>query len=715
MTRHVLAGLRPTPLGGYLAGLGLFRALAEQADPLATARWTDTGLVIETAVNDLAGWLVDRYVPTPVLSPWNEGSGFGTKDRTPKVVLDKLLALPQPRLDGYRAALPAATAVASRYRSPDAGWSKERAVREFRNTCPDELVPWIDATVVLANAQGYFPPLLGSGGNDGRLDFSTTFHQRLLEVLDPAPRFRRRSEVLAADLLSGAQTERLQAAAIGQFDPAAAGGSNSSPFGGANSLVNPWGYLLLVEGALLFAASAVRRHQHGTGRAAIPFTVTASPDGSASGAASEASRGEVWAPIWERPFTLAEVQQLFAEARATWNGRPAQRAVEFYAATRSLGIARGVDSFIRYGLYQRNGLAFVAIPVEQVRVQSKPEVRLAARLEEWISRVRRADSSTAVTGTLRRFDTANMVFARDGGPDRLGDLLAAVTDLEMSVGRSGRAKDVVPVRRPPSAADFLETLVNAECAELRVAAGIASCATRAGTDRQRARTMRHLLLPVDPDGTWRDSPVVPGLATRSLTSVLADVLTWRCRTAADETDTTHFRGAPTFRYGIPVPAADLYDLTLGRLDATRLDRWLRACLALNWHSVSHEWRDADRTPDLPVTTVGLLHALAAGIAPDGAGATVPRLALDPDWAPRLAAGRVTDVHNEAVRRLRQAGWQAVPLLAATGVDGTAIAAAVVPRCRRPTGPLARYFAISMHVQNEQQTLTATPETEEVTA
>src|SRR5690349_9399584 len=139
MTQHVLAGLRPTPLGGYLAGLGLFRSLAEQTDPLATARWTDAGLVIETAVDDLAGWLVDQYVPTPVLSPWNEGSGFGTKDRTPKVVLDKLLVLPQPRLDGYRAALPAATAVASRYRSPDSGWSKERAVREFRNTCPDEL------------------------------------------------------------------------------------------------------------------------------------------------------------------------------------------------------------------------------------------------------------------------------------------------------------------------------------------------------------------------------------------------------------------------------------------------------------------------------------------------------------------------------------------------------------------------------------------------
>jgi len=54
MTRHVLPGLRPTPLGGYLAGLGLFRSLAEQADPQATAWWADAGLTIETTVDDLA-------------------------------------------------------------------------------------------------------------------------------------------------------------------------------------------------------------------------------------------------------------------------------------------------------------------------------------------------------------------------------------------------------------------------------------------------------------------------------------------------------------------------------------------------------------------------------------------------------------------------------------------------------------------------------------
>ncbi|MEU8263220.1 type I-U CRISPR-associated protein Csx17 [Micromonospora sp. NPDC048999] len=687
MSRHVLPGLRPTPMAAYLAGLGLIRLLGEQADPNLTTEWTDDGLVLNTTVDDFAAWLVDHYVPTPVLSPWNEGSGFGAKDKTPKQTLDALVAHPSPRLDGFRRALPAATDVGERYRSP-AGWTKERTIREFRNRCPDALLPWIDAAVVLAADQVYFPPLLGTGGNDGRLDFSTTFHQRLLDVLDPASRGRARSLNQARDLVAGTQTERLTSAPAGQFDPAATGGRNSSPFGGADSVVNPWQFVLLVEGALLFASSASRRHQHAARRAAMPFTVFATPDGSASGAAGETSRGEVWAPVWEEPFTLAEVRQLFTEARASWRGQPARRAIEFYAATRTLGVARGLTGFVRYGLHQRNGLAFVAVPVEHVTVSNSPEVRLAARLEDWVSRVRRAERPTAVTQAVRRFDAAHLAFARDGGPLPLARLLAAVTDLEQAVGRSGKTRDDVGVRRPPSAHHFLPEFNKVECAELRVAVGIASCATRAGADgaRQPARSMRQILLPIDPDQRWRSAPVVAGFGLRPLQEVLADVLTWRSRTAAQEGHHgTRFRGVPTFRTGIPVPAADLHAFALGQLDKKMLDLWLRACLALGWDGVRHDWADPGR-PVVPVPTLGLLHPFAAGLAPGQArnrDPEMPSLALGPDWSARLLAGHLTAVHDEAVRRLRQAGWQAVPSPKQIHANPVAVAAALVPRCRQP--------------------------------
>jgi CRISPR-associated protein Csx17 len=440
---------------------------------------------------------------------------------------------------------------------------------------------------------------------------------------------------------------------------------------------------------MLFAASAARRNQHGAGRAAMPFTVNPSPDGSSSGAAGEESRGELWAPVWTTKFTLSEIRQLFSEARASWKGRPARQAVDFYAATRSLGVSRGIDEFTRFGLQRRNGLAFAAVPLDRVKVREEPAVKLAAQVEDWVSRVGSGEASTSVHDALRGFRAAHLAFARDGDGQQLVGMLAALTTLEMAVGRSGRAREAVRVRYVPRADRFLPVLGKVESAELRVAVGIASCATRPTEGASRA--MRQILLPVDQDA-WRDAPVVPGLATRPLVDVLADVLIWRSRTALNEGDAVKFRGVPTFRRGIPVPSADLHSLAAGTLDPKRLDLLLRACLALSWRGVRHEWAVA--SPDIPVTTLGLLHPLATGLRPGRHGESAdggdePAFAMAPDWAARLVGNQVRQVHEEASSRLRQAGWTAVPPPpAGSAANGSRIAAALVPRCMQPIKVLA---------------------------
>jgi CRISPR-associated protein Csx17 len=747
VTRHVLPGLRPQPLASYLAGLGLFRVLAEQADPEAAAAWSPQGLVISTTVADLAGWLADSYVPAPVVSPWNGGSGFGPKDKEPKRALDAITAHPSGRLAVLKDAIRIAREAHAR--SLAAGWisaegkvtDKARVVQELRNRCSDELLPWIDASVVLAGPTpgrdeqaAYFPPLLGTGGNDGRLDFSSNFHQRLLEVLDPAPKGRERSVILARDLLAGTETEKLAQAAIGQFDPASAGGPGSSRFGAADSLVSPWAYILLVEGAMLFASSTVRRHQHDVHRAAMPFTVTASPDGSASGADGEqsTSRGEIWAPVWTSDFTLPEARQLFTEARASWRGRPARQAVDFYAATRTLGVARGIGSFVRYGLHQRNGRAFIAVPVDVVEVRSRPEVRLAGQLDDWVSRARGAESSGAITTrAVRGFDAAYLAFARDGEPLQLARLLSALTRLEQAVGQSGRAREKIPVRHQlPPAGDFLSFLAQAGCPELRVAAGLASCASLPGTssDKIPARSMRQILLPINPktgsrDWTkeWRDSPIVPGYGLRPLLSVLADVLAWRARTwtaeeqhhqAESPGQAEAVRGVLTFRRGVTVPAADLHDLAAGRLDTTALELWLSALLALDWRRATRTpWQEYGQAPTpllIPDPALGLLAPLAAGQVPPPASSREQdpgqgeRRGLDPDWAARLIAGQAGAVHAEAAARLRQLGWDAPHPPGTDQRDqahGQRIAAALVPRCAG-TGRVLRQLAVSLHPSRE---------------
>jgi CRISPR-associated protein Csx17 len=157
------------------------------------------------------------------------------------------------------------------------------------------------------------------------------------------------------------------------------------------------------------------------------------------------------------------------------------------------------------------------------------------------------------------------------------------------------------------------------------------------------------------------------------------VLIWRSRTAVSEADQeVTFRGVPTFRSGIRVPAADLHRLAAGQFDADALDMWLRACLALDWQGVPGRQGWGVTGTVVPVPTVGLLHPLAEGVA---SSADEPRFALRPDWAVRLAAGQVASVHGEAVARLRRTGWAAVPFPpGGARLNGPEVAAALVPRC-----------------------------------
>lgn len=81
--RHQIAlhGCRPLPLSDYLKGLGLLRVVSD-ADPEASAAWQGECLVIESSLTaeELREFLLNTYRPTPVMAPWNGGSGFYEKD-----------------------------------------------------------------------------------------------------------------------------------------------------------------------------------------------------------------------------------------------------------------------------------------------------------------------------------------------------------------------------------------------------------------------------------------------------------------------------------------------------------------------------------------------------------------------------------------------------------------------------------------------------------
>ena len=273
------------------------------------------------------------------------------------------------------------------------------------------------------------------------------------------------------------QTTKLQSAAIGQFDGVGAGGPGSSIFGSADSRVNPWAFVLMLEGVTWFASSAARRLGETESKAAMPFTVFSSADGPIPGAVNEGARGELWAPVFAA-VTAPHLTQIMREARAVWQGRAALRAAEMYGAVHTFGVDRGIDRFQRFGLLQRNGLAFVAVLLDTVEVSNRPTVSLAAAP---IRRARGFDKAPgeATKRHTRVFDAAALNYLREPSPDCLLSLLAAQTTLELAATRSERSRaDLRPPSRPARSSEVVEAVADvlAVSPEARVAAGLAATA-----------------------------------------------------------------------------------------------------------------------------------------------------------------------------------------------------------------------------------------------
>ena len=73
-----LAGCRTEPMAGYLKALAVFRLVSEQSDPHARGWWRENTFCLESGLDEsgLTQFFLDEYRPTPIVAPWNGGSGF---------------------------------------------------------------------------------------------------------------------------------------------------------------------------------------------------------------------------------------------------------------------------------------------------------------------------------------------------------------------------------------------------------------------------------------------------------------------------------------------------------------------------------------------------------------------------------------------------------------------------------------------------------------
>lgn len=462
MSEILLSGCAPTLLSGYLKALGVLRLVHEQVDGRARGAWRDDGflLLCDLSAVELREFFLSRYAPTPIVTPWNGGSGFFPKDQ--QAGIDALRRSGEARFEPYRRTIDACAQVlresglVEKPRDED----KWALLQRLRNQLPDEALPWLDAAYVIAEEPRY-PALLGSGGNDGRFDFANNFMQRLGELLLGGGRRRRGAgpaEQLDAALLGGGGAGVLQDLAVGQFAPAAAGGINMGSGIEGPSRVNPWDYVLTLEGAVLFAGAAVRRLDSGAGRlgmAAFPFHVKTSAVGYGSAAdvdqAAGASRGELWLPCWREPASFPELRALFSEGRLELP-RSRRRAVTGLDATRalaSLGVDRGIERFERFAFLRRNGLAFLATHLGSLSVPER-ELDHVDLLEEASARIRDLEGKdpTAAVGAALRTLQERLYQISVGQEEGLTGVLMALGRLEHAV-RGARKLSVPPLRLDP--------------------------------------------------------------------------------------------------------------------------------------------------------------------------------------------------------------------------------------------------------------------------
>lgn len=731
MIVHYLDGCAPTPLAHYLKALGILRLVAEQADPQTRGWWDGDQFRLVTTLDreQLETFFLDRYQPTPLASPWNRGSGFfyerdpgltpaenasaprfaklregiragrvlldelAEADRTVRVIKDESKRLPKNQRDALRNS--------SVYKKRLA-----EAERKFKSLKAD-LLPrirlnwrgphreWMDAALVLdGEGKARWPALLGTGGADGRLDFTNNFFQRLNEVFDLASAQggpRKHAHNWFTGALWGHATIACQSgSAVGQYLPGSAGGANNSNGPDGDSLLNPVDFLLMMEGAVLFTAHATRRlGAVEQSRAAAPFAVGAQGAGYASAAGSdESARGEQWMPLWAQPMTLTELRRLLAEGRAQIGAHSVREPLDLARAVARLGTARGIAAFQRYGYIERNGQSNLAVPLGRFVVPDHISPRLACLddLDAWLPRLRREARNSNAPNRLklterRLADALFAVIQHPDEPSRWQSVLLALAEIEaVQVTGSAYRCGPIPKLRP----EWVEA-ANDDTAEFRLALSFALQARAFSRDTgMPLDPIRRHWLPLDKEKPWKFAATGTGSQTRL--QIGPDVV-MQGRLGIDDASAVVERrlieAAQRGERRLPLQAAtraaahptDLGTLIAGAMDMDRTLDLGRALMALDCELWPQQYISLSRPqhtewPDDAWFAIRL--AMLPWPLPDGRW-----IGVDPAILRRLESGDAATAVELALRRLRAAGIHATVRVASVSPETARLWAAAL--------------------------------------
>lgn len=697
-----LPGCRPEPIAAYLKALGILRLVSEQKDSEARGFWQTGQFVLITRLSEaeLRDFFVDEYVPTPIIAPWNGASGFWdrtTAGRARQAVAGSV----NSRYGAYREAMALAERILRELgiasKDDIAKDRKLELLARLRSRLPELAVRWLDAACLITDEKIVYPPVLGTGANDGKLEFTANFMLNLLRLIRPdcpAPGADKVSRALLEASLTGNGDAELINSSIGQFDPGGVGGANAFQGFEGPSLVNPWDFVLMIEGTLMLAGAAAWRMASGSRGASAPFTVTMTAAGWGSAIEWDerdaqraklgaAARAELWLPLWGNPATAEEIAHLMGEGRAQVGRRAARTGVDFARAIAGLGVDRGLAGFQRFGLVQRNGRAFLAAPLGQMAVKAQPHVNLLTDLDAWLDSLRRAKVDyRPLERHVRAIEDAMFAFCQSGGPVALQRVLIAVGRAEAALATSGlvRAKDKPNQADRPTVAPLqgLSPGWLAACddgsPEFRLAAAIAS------VGRHFPGDIRANFEPVAasrkgisgrPRWEWDPDSTVAAQTGGGLPARLRAALARRCIDAAREG-----LAAVPIAGGVAAELADINAFLRGEVALTRIEDLLQGLLCLDWTGVRPpaRWRRDSWAPTLD-RTYALLKLLFLPETLQHGGTTWTIGVGDTGTIlARLTAHDIAGATAVAVRRLEASGL-ALPAQARMLAEDLSFAAA----------------------------------------
>lgn len=562
-------GLTPESLGNYLASLGLLRVLAR--------RWASVRACWKGGVFQLVG-------------------GPEKLDE----VLDELCDVAAKRAwTVYERGWYGAQLKSKKSSAPLALWQSSAEEGDLE----------LFAAHIVPAARLNFNPLLGTGGNSAKRNFSKGWKRAIvaLATTDGGARDSLDVEKKRADLGALLQgdpltwlLEKLNAASWFS-DANKLYNSGQRPF--REGALSPWAMALACEGLAFFAGGSSRRlGAHARVVGAFPFvlgmlgsrTRVASPV-----TANEAGRdaAEVWAPLWQRPMTSLEVMALFARGRAEVRGRGVLTPSAFATAVIRRGVDAGIPEFRRFVLGRTTSSntfeprfegAFLVSPdnIAKGSAAERSTVAGATALERLLSLVERLPADRRVADRWRfvglrgPIEAAMLRVARTpANPEAIRGALDAVVAALDRVDRNQAFRERSVVWEPLPV-NWVATLFGDEepSTEARLALACVSgfpsdrplTLYRFGVEWQRGRFVHGARSPAR--WVWRSGPLAP---------VLADVVHRRTLDwgAARE-------DAQPGRLQVPVASTYVALWLADSIDEDLLARWISRLALFDWRLAS---------------------------------------------------------------------------------------------------------------------------------